>query len=141
MEPLLELEESIRIDAPVDAVWSLVVAAQRQPHFVGVKSITTATSLNATSEVTVIDPPRRLSWVSSPLGPERSGSEDVRVHWSYDLAPVDTDACELTHSMRLFPAAGATQPLGIMHELLNFPRQQRNALRLTLVNIKAAAEF
>lgn len=160
VEPLVEIRESVQVNAPTERVWSLVTDVRRHPEFAGPKSITKQIEFDgplqvgsrwvahekvgprrfdAPSDVTAVEPPRQFSWVSFPPAKEANRGEGGRVFWSYELRPSGA-GCELVHSMRVLPPARGALPLKIMYKVANLPKKQRDGIRQTLANIKAAAE-
>lgn len=160
MDPLVEITETVTINAPPQAVWALVSDIPRHPEFAGPKSITKEIDFggplevgqrwiaherfgpqkfDAPSDITEVEPGRRLGWVSFPPIKDANRGDGGRVFWSYELS-ADGEGCQLTHSMRVLPPAKGALPMKMMYAVMNLPKKQRQGIKLTLANIKAAAE-
>ena len=160
MRPLVDIEETIHIDADPGRVWSLVADVKRHPDYAGPKSITKAIEFDgelepgvrwiaherfgpqkfdAPSEVTAVEPGRALAWVSFPPMKDANRGEGGRVMWSYTLDP-DGTGTKLTHHTQVMPPEKGAWVLKTMYAVLRLPPKQRRVLHTSLVNIKAAAE-
>jgi uncharacterized protein YndB with AHSA1/START domain len=160
MQVLVDIEESIHVDANPARVWSLVSDVKRHPEFAGPKSITKKIDFDgvlepgarwvaherfgpqkfdAPSEVTAVDPGHELAWVSFPPMKEANRGEGGRVLWNYTV-DVDGTGTKLTHHMRVLPPEKGAWMLKTMYAVLRLPTQQRRGIRTSLANIKAAAE-
>jgi uncharacterized protein YndB with AHSA1/START domain len=160
MEPLVQISESIDIEAPVGRVWRLVTDVARHPAFAGPKSITKAIDFtgplevgqrwiaherfgpqrfDAPSDITEVDSERRFAWVSFPPGKESNRGDGGRVFWAYELTPAPL-GCRLTHTMQVLPPQRGAWPMKAMYAVMRLPDKQRAGVLTTLRNIKAAAE-
>lgn len=157
---LSSFRESIHIDAPPELVWRLVSDVRRHPAFAGPNSITKAIDLDgdlavgrrwiaherfgpqrfdAPSQVTALDPPRCLEWVSYPPMKDAHRGTGGTVHWGYLLEP-DGQGTNLVHFMKVLEPRKGAGPLKLMYAVLGLPNKQRTGGRTTLTNIKTAAE-
>lgn len=160
MEPLVDITDSIHIEAATEQVWSLVTDINRHPQFAGPKSITKSIEFDgdlvpgarwvahekfgpqkfdAPSEVTTVDPGHELAWVSFPPMKDADRGEGGRVHWSYSVEP-ENNGTKLTHHMQVLPPEKGAWVVKSMYAVLRLPIQQRRGIHTSLANIKAAAE-
>jgi uncharacterized protein YndB with AHSA1/START domain len=160
MEALVDIEETIHVDATPDAVWQLITDVRRHPEYAGPKSITKVIDFDDTlhvgarwiahekfgpqkfdapSEVTTWDPDHNFGWVSFPPMKEANRGEGGRVFWSYTVTP-ELDGTRLTHHMEVLPPAKGAWTLKTMYAVLRLPAKQRRGIRTTLANIKSTAE-
>jgi uncharacterized protein YndB with AHSA1/START domain len=160
MEPLVEIEDNIHIDATPDRVWAMVTDIRRHPEFAGPKSITKEIEFDgdlvpgarwiaherfgpqkfdAPSEITHVDFERRLAWVSFPPMKDADRGEGGKVLWSYALEP-DDDGTRLSHHMQVLPPERGAGRLKLMYAVFRLPSKQRQGVATTLSNIKKAAE-
>ena len=157
---LVDITESVEVAAPPERVWALVSDFKRHPEFAGSKSITKVVDhegppqagqrfiahekfgpqkFDAPSDITVVDEPRQLEWVSFPPMKDANRGDGGRVLWSYSLSPSGAGT-RLTHRMQVLePQKGATQ-LKIMYKVFSLPKRQRQGILTTLAAIKNAAE-
>ncbi|TDW94702.1 carbon monoxide dehydrogenase subunit G [Kribbella pratensis] len=160
MEALVDIEETVHVDATPDAVWELVTDVRRHPEYAGPKSITKVIDFDDTlhvgarwiahekfgpqkfdapSEVTTWDPDHAFGWVSFPPMKEANRGEGGRVFWSYTVIP-ELDGTRLTHHMEVLPPAKGAWTVKAMYAVLRLPAKQRRGIRTTLANIKTTAE-
>lgn len=157
---LVDITESVHVDAPPDVVWGLVTNVRRHPDFAGPKSITKAIDFegplevgahwlahekfgpqkfDAPSEVTLVDAGHDFGWVSYPPMMERKRGEGGRVYWDYHLEQ-EGEGTRLAHHMRVEEPDRGAAVMKAMYKMLNLPKRQREGLRTSLGNIKAVAE-
>ncbi|RZT27284.1 carbon monoxide dehydrogenase subunit G [Kribbella sp. VKM Ac-2569] len=160
MQALVDIEETIHVDATPDAVWQLITDVRRHPEYAGPKSITKVIDFDDTlhvgarwiahekfgpqkfdapSEVTTWVPDHNFGWVSFPPMKEANRGEGGRVFWSYTVTP-ELDGTRLTHHMEVLPPAKGAWTLKTMYAVLRLPAKQRRGIRTTLANIKSTAE-
>ncbi|TDO69220.1 carbon monoxide dehydrogenase subunit G [Kribbella sp. VKM Ac-2571] len=160
MEALVDIEETVHVDATPDAVWELVTDVRRHPEYAGPKSITKVIDFDDTlhvgarwvahekfgpqkfdapSEVTTWDPVHAFGWVSFPPMKEANRGDGGRVFWSYTVTP-ELDGTRLTHHMEVLPPAKGAWPMKAMYAVLRLPAKQRRGILTTLANIKSTAE-
>jgi uncharacterized protein YndB with AHSA1/START domain len=160
MHALVDIEETIHVDATPDAVWQLISDVRRHPEYAGPKSITKVIDFDDTlhvgarwiahekfgpqkfdapSEVTTWDPDHTFGWVSFLPMKEANRGEGGRVFWSYTVTP-ELDGTRLTHHMEVLPPAKGAWTLKTMYAVLRLPAKQRRGIRTTLANIKSTAE-
>jgi len=160
VQAIVDISESVHVDAAPDLVWSLVSDINRHPQFAGPKSITKAIEFDgalvpganwiahekfgpqkfdAPSEITQVDPGHELVWVSFPPMKDSDRGEGGRVFWSYTVEP-DDQGTQLTHSMQVLPPEKGAWMVKAMYAVLRLPTQQRRGIQTSLANIKTAAE-
>jgi uncharacterized protein YndB with AHSA1/START domain len=160
MDTLVDIEESVHIDAAPETVWRLVTDVRRHPEYAGPKSITKAIDFDDTlhvgarwiahekagpqkfdarSEVTILDPGHEFGWASFPPMKEQNRGEGGRVLWSYTIVP-DQTGTRLTHHMQVLPAQKGAWVQKTMNAVLRLPKQQRRGIITSLTNIKTTAE-
>jgi uncharacterized protein YndB with AHSA1/START domain len=160
MQPLVEIEESVHVDADPQLVWRLVTDIKRHPEFAGPKSITKVVDFDgpvaegagwvahekfgpqkfdAPSTITSVVDGHEIEWVSYPPMKEQNRGEGGRVLWGYTVEP-ERDGTRLTHRMRVLPPAKGAWQLKTMYAVLRLPRRQLAGIRTTLANITMAAE-
>jgi uncharacterized protein YndB with AHSA1/START domain len=160
MEPLVDIEESIHIDAAPREVWRQVSDISRHPQFAGPKSITKVIEFrgdlvpgarwvahekfgpqkfDAPSEVTEVDPDHRLAWVSFPPMKDANRGQGGRVLWSYTVEP-EQGGSRLVHHMQVLPPERGAASLKAMYAVFRLPTKQRQGIRTSLENIKQACE-
>ncbi len=160
METLVDIEESIHVDATPEEVWRLVTDVRRHPEYAGPKSITKVIDFDDTlhvgarwiahekfgpqkfdspSEVTTWEPGHEFGWASFPPMKEANRGDGGRVLWSYTVTP-EPDGTRLTHHMQVLPAAKGAWVQKTMNVVLRLPTQQRRGIHTTLTNIKSTAE-
>jgi uncharacterized protein YndB with AHSA1/START domain len=161
MKPLVDIEESVHVDADVEHVWALVADIRRHPEFAGPRSITKQIEFDgdlqpgarwlaherfgpqkfdAPSEVSEVEPGHLLAWVSfPPIRHEEDRGEGGRVLWSYTVDP-DGTGSKLTHHMQVLPPEKGARTLKAMYAVLRLPHQQARGIHTSLTNIKTAAE-
>lgn len=159
-DTMSSFRESVTIDAPPEAVWSIVSDVRRHPEFAGPKSITKQIDFDgelavgsrwiahervgpqkfdAPSEVTAVDPGRSLEWVSYPPMKEGNRGAGGTVRWGY-LLEAEDGGTRLTHFMTVLEPRKGAGPLKAMYALVGLRKKQRAGGITTLTNIKAAAE-
>ena len=151
-------EESIEVEASPEVVWKLVTDVRRHPEFAGPKSITKKIyfdgplvpgavfnadekvgpqKFQAPSEIITVDAPREFVWVTLP--PAKDEDHQARVRWAYELTPTESGTL-LRHSTDLnLPRKGATS-IKLFRFAMRAQKKQPEAMRLSLTNIKRAAE-
>ncbi len=158
--PLVDITESVQIDAPPDVVWRLVTDVKRHTEFAGPKSITKVIEFDgephvgdrwiahekfgpqkfdAPSDVIRLEPGREFAWVSYPPMKEANRGEGGRVLWSFVVEPA-AGGTQLTHSMQVLPPQKGATSIKVMYAVLSLPKKQRAGIVTTLSAIKAAAE-
>ena len=158
--PLVDITESVQIEAPPDVVWQLVTDVKRHTEFAGPKSITKVIEFDgpphvgdrwiaherfgpqkfdAPSDVTTLEPEREFAWVSYPPFKEEKRGDGGRVLWSYVLEPAGSGT-HLAHSMQVIPPEKGATGMKVMYAVLGLPKKQRAGILTTLGAIKAAAE-
>lgn len=160
-DALTKVREMIAISAPPKVVWALITDISRHTEFAGPKSVTKGIDFdgpvavgarwiaheqvgprkfNAPSEITVVDEGKRLEWVSFP--PVRREDHRGRggiVTWGYELTPAG-DGTRLEHyTTVLEPRKGALK-LKAMYKVMGIPAKILAGVRITLENIRVAAE-
>ncbi|MBA3528819.1 MAG: SRPBCC family protein [Propionibacteriaceae bacterium] len=157
---LVDLTESVHIDAPPEKVWLLVSDVAQHPRFAGPKSITKAIDFegplrvgarwiahekfgpqkfDAPSEVTQLDLGHEFGWVSFPPMKEANRGDGGRVLWRYVVEP-DNGGTRLIHSMRVLQPRKGAGVLKAMYKVLSLPKKQREGILTSLQNVKMAAE-
>lgn len=152
--------ESIEISAPPQVVWGLVSDIRRHTEYAGAKSITKVIDFDgpvavgsrwvshekfgpqkfdAPSEITAVDPGKRLEWVSFPPMKEDNRGKGGRVIWGYELSPAG-DGTRLEHFMTVLEPRKGAASLKTMYKVLRLPAKQVAGGRTTLENIRKAAE-
>jgi uncharacterized protein YndB with AHSA1/START domain len=157
---LVEIKESIHVEAPPGTVWGCVCDISRHPQYAGPKSITKEIEFDgeivpgaqwvsherfgpqkfdAPSEITEVEAGRHLAWVSFPPFKEENRGDGGRVFWSYTLEPEHTGT-RLTHHMQVLPPQKGAAQLKAMYAVFRLPTKQRRGVHTTLQNIKSWAE-
>lgn len=157
---LVDISESVHVDAPPAKVWALVTDVGRHTEFAGPKSITKVVEFDgplevgarwvahekfgpqkfdAPSEITKVDPDHEFGWVSFPPMKEENRGEGGRVLWSYLVEPDDAGT-RLTHHMQVLEPRKGAGMLKAMYKVFSLPKKQRECILTSLANIKAAAE-
>jgi len=157
---LVDITESVLVDAPPATVWGLVADLRRHPEFAGRKSITKAVDFDgpaapgrsfvsherfgprrfdAPSDIVAVVPERELRWVSFPPMKERDRGEGGRVLWRYGLCP-EGGGTRLEHQMQLLEPARGAGKFALMHRLLRLPEKHRRGILTSLCAVKAEAE-
>lgn len=152
--------ESMEIQAPPEVVWALVTDIPRHVEFAGQKSITKEIDFDrevavgerwvaherfgpqkfdAPSEITAVEPGRRLEWVSYPPMKDANRGAGGRVTWGYELTPSPRGTTLVHYMTVLEPRRGATA-LKLMYAAFRLPAKQVAGGRTTLENIRRAAE-
>lgn len=152
--------ESVEISAPPQAVWDLITDIRRHTEYAGPKSITKVIDFegpvavgsrwvaherfgpqrfDAPSEITAVDPGRRLEWISYPPMKEDNRGKGGRVVWGYELNPT-ADGTRLEHYMTVLEPRKGAAGLKTMYKVLGLPAKQAAGGRTTLENIRRAAE-
>jgi uncharacterized protein YndB with AHSA1/START domain len=160
MQALVDIEESVHVDATPDEVWRLITDVRRHPEYAGPKSITKVIDFDDTlhvgarwishekfgpqkfdapSEVTTLDPGHEFGWVSYPPMKEQNRGDGGKVYWSYTVSP-EPDGTRLTHHMQVLPPAKGAWQLKTMYAVLRLPKKQRRGILTSLTNIKTTAE-
>lgn len=159
-EKMLDIAESVHIDASPADVWAVVTDVRRHPELAGPKSITKAIDFDgplqvgarwlahektgprrfdASSEITALEREREFAWMSLPPMKEDNRGSGGRVLWRYTLSP-EGDGTRLEHAaVALEPKKGAA-PLKLLYKVMNIPAMTRKAMLVTLSNVKTAAE-
>ena len=158
--PLVDITETVQIEAPPDVVWRLVTDVKRHPEFAGPKSITKdiefdrppqvgdrwiaherfgPQKFDAPSDVTKVEPGHEFAWVSYPPFKEEKRGDGGRVLWSYVLEPA-AGGTLLAHSMQVLPPERGATGMKVLYAVMSLPKKQRAGLLTTLRAIKAAAE-
>ncbi len=159
-DTLTSFRESVEVAAAPDVVWALVCDIPRHAEFAGSKSITKVIDFDgeptvgsrwiahekfliqkfdAPSEITEVEPGRRLEWVSFPPMKEENRGKGGTVVWGYALEPTATGT-HLEHYMRVLEPRKGTGTLKAMYKVFGLPAKQVEGGRTTLANIKRAAE-
>lgn len=158
--PLVDITETVHIDASPEVVWRLVTDVKRHPEFAGPKSITKVVDFegapqvgdrwiahekfgpqkfDAPSDVLKLEPEREFTWVSFPPMKDKNRGEGGRVLWSHVLQS-EGSGTKLTHTMQVLPPEKGATSLKLMYAVLRLPKKQRAGILTTLNAIKAAAE-
>lgn len=152
--------ESVEVSAPPQVVWDLITDIRRHTEYAGPKSITKVIDFDgpvavgarwishekfgpqkfdAPSEITAVDPGRRLEWISFPPMKEDNRGKGGRVVWGYELSPA-ADGTRLEHYMKVLEPRKGAAALKTMYKVLGLPAKQVAGGRTTLENIRKAAE-
>ena len=159
-DTLTSFRESVEIAAAPNVVWALVSDIPRHAEFAGPKSITKVIDFDgepapgrrwtahekflvqkfdAPSEITEVEPERRLEWVSFPPMKEENRGKGGTVVWGYTLEPTATGT-HLEHYMTVLEPLKGAGTLKAMYKVFGLPAKQVAGGRTTLANIKQAAE-
>jgi uncharacterized protein YndB with AHSA1/START domain len=152
--------ESIEIGAPTQVVWDLVSDIRRHAEFAGPKSITKVIDFDgpvavgsrwvaherfgpqkfdAPSEITTVEPDKRLEWISFPPMKDEKRGKGGRVIWGYALSPTATGT-RLEHYMTVLEPRKGAASLKAMYKVFGLPGKQVAGGKTTLANIRKAAE-
>lgn len=158
---LASFRESVEISAPPPVVWDVVTDISRHAEFAGPKSITKVIDFDgpvevgsrwiahekfglqkfdAPSEITAVEPGKRLEWVSFPPMKEDNRGKGGTVLWGYELSPA-ASGTRLEHYMTVLEPRKGAAMLKAIYKVFGLPAKQVAGGRTTLENIrKAAAE-
>lgn len=151
----------IDVLAPPECVWAIVSDFSQHPALAGSGEILAVRlsgplavgmtfesdlkvgevgSFTPTCEVSEVDEPRRLGWISRPpLDPGESEAHQIEVYWTFETAPT-ANGCALRHAVRIpRPKAGADE-LGEFFERSDRMTTVRSGIQRTVENVKAEAE-
>lgn len=157
---MASFRESIDIAAPPAAVWGVITDIPRHAEFAGPKSITKVIDFDgpvavgsrwiaherfgpqkfdAPSEITAVEPEKRLEWVSFPPMKEDNRGNGGTVIWAYELSPAEKGT-RLVHTMSVLEPRKGALMLKAMYKVFSLPRKQVAGGRTTLENVRMAAE-
>ena len=157
---MASFRESIDIAAPPAAVWGVITDIPRHAEFAGPKSITKVIDFDgpvavgsrwiaherfgpqkfdAPSEITAVEPEKRLEWVSFPPMKEDNRGNGGTVIWAYELSPAEKGT-RLVHTMSVLEPRKGALLLKAMYKVFSLPRKQVAGGRTTLENVRMAAE-
>jgi uncharacterized protein YndB with AHSA1/START domain len=157
---LASFRESIDIAAPPAAVWDVITDIPRHAEFAGPKSITKVIDFDgpvavgsrwiaherfgpqkfdAPSEITAVEPGKRLEWISFPPMKEGNRGKGGTVIWAYELTPT-AQGTTLVHTMSVLEPRKGALMLKAMYKVFSLPKKQVAGGRTTLENIRKAAE-
>ena len=157
---MASFRESIDIAAPPAAVWGVITDIPRHAEFAGPKSITKVIDFDgpvavgsrwiaherfgpqkfdAPSEITAVEPEKRLEWVSFPPMKEDNRGNGGTVIWAYELSPAEKGT-RLVHTMSVLEPRRGALLLKAMYKVFSLPRKQVAGGRTTLENVRMAAE-
>jgi uncharacterized protein YndB with AHSA1/START domain len=144
--------ESVKFPPP-QVVWDLITDIRRHAEFGGPKRITKVIDFDgevavgggrwvshekfgpqkfdAPSEITEVDPGRRLEWVSYPPMKDDNRGQGGRVIWGYELSSTE-DGTKLEHYMRVLEPRRGAATLKTMYKVFGLPAKQVAGGRTTL---------
>ncbi len=157
---LVDITESVLVDAPPATVWALVTDFRRHPEFAGPKSITKAVEFDgrvapgrsfvaherfwaqryeAPSDILAVDPERELRWLSLLPMKDRNRGEGGRALWHYGLRP-ESGGTRLEHQLQVVEPNRGAGRLRLFYKLFRVPGKKRRGILTSLCAIKAEAE-